>query len=46
MGATGRAWFPSHFSFIMLAGYGCVGMGHAGGFFRQVGWRERAGKMI
>jgi len=30
MGAAGRAWFPSHFSSIMLAGYGCMGMGHAG----------------
>jgi len=31
---------PSHFSSIMLAGYGCVGMGSCG-FFGQVGWREK-----
>jgi len=31
---------PSHFSSIMLAGYGCVGM-ESCGFFGQVGWRER-----
>jgi len=39
MGAAGRAWFPSHFSSIMLAGYGCVGMGHAG-FLGKWGGRE------
>jgi len=40
MGAAGRAWFPSHFSSIMLAGYGCVGMGHAGFLGKWGGERE------
>jgi hypothetical protein len=41
MGDAGRAWFPSHFSSIMLAGYGCVGMGHAGFLGKWGGERER-----
>jgi len=41
MGAAGRAWLPSHFSSIMLAGYGCVGMGHAGFLGKWGGERER-----
>jgi hypothetical protein len=40
MGDAGRAWFPSHFSSIMLAGYGCVGMGHAGFLGKWGGERE------
>jgi len=43
MGAAGRAWFPSHFSSIMLAGYGCLGMGHASFLASEVE-RERAGE--
>jgi hypothetical protein len=42
MGDAGRAWFPSHFSSIMLAGYGCVSMGHAGFLGKWGG--ERGGK--
>jgi len=44
-GSCWQGMFPSYFSSIMLAGYGCVGMGHVG-FFGQVRRRERAGKMI
>jgi len=40
MGAAGRAWFPSHFFSIMLAGYGCVGMGHASFLGKWGGERE------
>jgi len=32
---------PSHFSSIMLAGYGCVGMGHAGFLGKWGGEKER-----
>ena len=32
---------PSHFSSIMLAGYGCVGMGHAGFLGKCGGEKER-----
>jgi len=32
---------PSHFSSIMLAGYGCVGMGHAGFLGKWGGEREQ-----
>jgi len=29
-GSCWQGMFPSYFSSIMLAGYGCVGMGHVG----------------
>jgi len=32
---------PSHFSSIMLAGYGCVGMGHAGFLGKWGGERDK-----